>query len=151
MKALTGYRLLDSIAIGLLVALGLGSKAYDGWGQNWVRSYSGDVVYEMFWIWLVGVWRVQWRSHSIAIFTFVVSALIECSQIIPFPIQWQAQLWWRLLLGSQFSWADFLYYAVGCGLGAVSLSCLRQKLGIAHGDRNSIERMVSRGGRLGRR
>lgn len=54
MKALTGYRLLCSIVIGILVALGLGSKAYGGWGQDWVRSYSGDVVYEMFWIWLVG-------------------------------------------------------------------------------------------------
>ncbi|MGB3295455.1 MAG: DUF2809 domain-containing protein [Phormidesmis sp.] len=129
MKALTLYRLLCSIVIGILVALGLGSKAYSGWGQTWVQSYSGDVFYEMFWIWLVGAWRMQWRSRHIAAVTFIVSALIECSQLVPFPTQWQVQLWWRLLLGSQFSWADFFYYAVGCGLGAVSLSWLRQRFG----------------------
>ncbi len=151
MKALTSYRFLGSIVIGLLVALGLGSKAYGGWGQDWVRGYSGDVFYEMFWIWLVGAWWVQWRSRSIAAVTFIISALIECSQLIPFPVQWQAQLWWRLLLGNQFSWADFFYYAIGCGLGAVSLSGLQQRFGIAYGDRNGIERMVSRSRRAGRR
>ena len=134
MKAYTGYRLLCFVGIGLLVALGLGSKAYSGWGQDWVRNYSGDVLYEMLWIWLVGAWRVKWRSRPIAVTVFIITALIECAQLIPFPPQWQAQLWWRLLLGTQFSWADFFYYAIGCGLGAVSLSWLRQRFGIAYGD-----------------
>ena len=78
-RVLYQYRLLCSIVIGLLVALGLSSKAYSGWGQVWVSNSSGDVLYEMFWIWLVGCWQVCWRVERIAIATFLITAIIEFS------------------------------------------------------------------------
>ena len=34
MKPLTLYRLLCGVAIALIVALGLGTKAYTGWGSR---------------------------------------------------------------------------------------------------------------------
>lgn len=130
MRNVTFYRLLNAIVLGLVVALGLGSKAYSGWGQSWINHFSGDILYEIFWIWLVGAWKVRWRSHHIATVIFVLTAMIEITQLIPVPPSWQAQLWWRLLLGTTFSWADFLYYAIGCILGGLSLFWLKQQFGL---------------------
>ncbi len=129
-RVLYQYRLLCSVVIGLLVAMGLGSKAYSGWGQSWVNDYSGDMLYQMFWIWLVGCWQVRWRVERIAIATFLISSIIEFSQLIDFPPIWQSQLWWRLLLGTSFSWPDFAYYAIGCMLGALSLSWVQSRFGL---------------------
>jgi hypothetical protein len=145
MKSLTLYRWLCSGMIAVLVALGLGSKAYSGWAEAWVNGYSGDLFYQMFWIWLVGAWWVRGSVPMMALVTFMASALIECSQLIEFPAAWQAQFWWRWLLGSHFSWADFVHYAVGSALGAVSLSWLRKRLSIAYADKNSAQRMVGGG------
>ncbi|MEL6778715.1 MAG: DUF2809 domain-containing protein [Cyanobacteria bacterium J06597_16] len=125
-KALTSYRIGCSVVLGLLVALGLASKFSGVWGYAWVNDGVGDGLYEMFWIWLVGSWKVRWPVGKIAIAVFFITALIECSQLIAFPPAWTSQLGWRLLLGTHFSWLDFLYYAVGCGLGAFSLGWFRQ-------------------------
>ncbi|MEL7330495.1 MAG: DUF2809 domain-containing protein [Cyanobacteria bacterium J06559_1] len=132
MKAITRYRLLCSVCLGVLVALGLCSK-FSGttWGYAWVNDMAGDALYEIFWIWLVGSTKVCWRVGRIAIATFLVTATIECTQLIAFPEAWTAQLWWRLLLGTHFSWLDFIYYALGCTVGALSLIWLRARLGLA--------------------
>ena len=130
-RVLHSYRLLCSIVLGVLVALGLSSKAYSGWGQVWVNNASGDVLYEMFWIWLVGGWQARWRVGRIAIATFLITAMIEFSQLIAFPPVWQSQLWWRLLLGTTFSWPDFAYYAMGCTLGAIGLSWIQSRFGLS--------------------
>ncbi len=127
---LTLYRLICAVVLLVLVVLGLGSKFYSGWAQGWIHNFSGDVLYEMFWIWLVGAWQLRWRVGRIAIATFLITAAIEISQLIPFPDAWQAQLWWRLLLGTSFSWPDFPCYAAGCWLGAISLSWLRNRMGL---------------------
>ncbi|MEM9089880.1 MAG: DUF2809 domain-containing protein, partial [Cyanobacteria bacterium P01_F01_bin.53] len=81
MKALTGYRLCCAVVLGVWVALGLASKFSGTWGYAWVNDFSGDALYEMFWIWLVGSWKVRWRVAWIAIATFLVTAAIECSQL----------------------------------------------------------------------
>lgn len=132
MKSVTLYRFLCGVAIALIVALGLGTKFYSDWDPAWVSDFLGDALYEMAWIWLIGAIWVRWRAERIAIAVFLTTALIECSQLIPFPAAWKAQLWWRLLLGTHFSWMDFVYYAVGCLLGAVSLIWLKTRLGLAY-------------------
>lgn len=130
MKSVTFYRLLCGIALILIVIIGLGTKAYAGYGQAWVNNFFGDVLYEMAWIWFVSAVRPRWSVSRIAIATFFVTSLIEFSQLVPFPSAWKAQLWWRLLLGTHFTWLDFPYYAAGCLLGAVSLIWLRRRLGL---------------------
>ncbi|MEO1592153.1 MAG: DUF2809 domain-containing protein [Cyanobacteria bacterium J06632_22] len=126
------YRLFLALGIALMVALGLGSKAYGGIGARWVNNYSGDIVYEVFWIWLVGwVWpRCQaWR---VAIAVFTLTAIIEFTQLIPFPSAWQTHILWRLLLGTSFSWWDFPYYAIGSVFGGWSLAYLQQQCKARH-------------------
>lgn len=121
-----------------MVAFGVAKTVYHGWGYPMVLGISGDVLYEMAWIWFVGAWQVRWPVKWIAIFpwkgfaiaTFLLTSWIEVSQLIPFPDAWISQLWWRLLLGTHFSWLDFLYYAVGCLIGGLSLSWLRKQCGV---------------------
>ncbi len=42
-------RSLILLLLLLIVPLGIFSKAYGGIGQEWVKDYSGDVLYEIFW------------------------------------------------------------------------------------------------------
>lgn len=130
MKSTTLYRWLCAVTIALIVLVGLGTKAYKGWGQTWVNHFSGDILYEMAWIWFFGAIKPRWRVSTIAIATFIITSLIEFSQLISFPNSWTSQLWWRLLLGTHFTWADFIYYAAGCLAGAASLIWLRTRLGL---------------------
>ena len=121
------YRLINALGLGLLIALGLGSKAYTGWGQTWVHNYSGDIGYEVFWIWLIGFFRPKASVTLIAILVFLITAVIELTQLIPFPHTWKSNLLWRLFLGSQFSLLDFPHYALGSLLGGLSLITLQQR------------------------
>jgi len=130
-RALTRYRFICFAVIGVLVALGLGSKAYEGWGQRWINDFSGDILFGIFWIWVMGVWELHWRAKRIAIATFLVISLVEFTQLIPFPATWQSQFWWRLLLGTTFSWPDFICYAIGCIIGGLSLSWIRSITGVS--------------------
>ena len=131
MTAMTRYRWLCFSVIGTMVTFGVAKTVYHGWGSPWLLGISGDVLYEMAWIWFVGAWCVRWSVKRISISTFLVTSLIEVSQLVPFPDAWTSQLLWRLLLGTHFSWLDFLYYAVGCLLGGLSLSCLRKQSGVS--------------------
>ncbi|MEM9905189.1 MAG: DUF2809 domain-containing protein [Cyanobacteria bacterium P01_D01_bin.44] len=124
MRPLFRYRLINASVLALMVALGLGSKTYQGWGAVWGRDYGGDIIYEVFWIWLIGFFWPKQRVRGIAIAVFVITSLIECSQLIPFPASWKANVLWRLLLGTHFAWWDFPHYALGSLLGGVSLSAL---------------------------
>lgn len=113
------------------MALGVSKTIYKSWGYLTLFDMVGDVLYEMTWIWFVGAWRVHWSVKKIAIATFLATALVEASQLIPFPKTWTTQLWWRLLLGTHFVWLDFVYYAIGCLLGGISLSWIRKRFGIS--------------------
>ena len=122
------YIAICAVVIACIVALGLGSKAYTGWNRAWVNNFLGDVLYEMAWIWFIGAIKPRWKVSTIAIATFLITSLVEFSQLIAFPHSWKAQLWWRLLLGTHFTWIDFIYYAAGCVVGAASLLWLKALL-----------------------
>ena len=115
------------ISLLTIVPLGLLSKSYTGIGQDWVRNYSGDVLYEIFWcllvFWFVSPIRdlakLQSISCKIALWVFTVTCGIEISQLwfdlVPETIRFS--LIWRLLLGAGFDWWDFFYYALGSLIG----------------------------------
>ena len=88
-SALTRYRFICFAVIGVLVALGLGSKAYEGWGQSWINDFSGDILFGIFWIWVMGVWELRWRAKRIAIATFLMISLIECTQLMGSSCSWK--------------------------------------------------------------
>ncbi|MGK7888606.1 MAG: DUF2809 domain-containing protein [Leptolyngbyaceae cyanobacterium] len=122
------YSVAVAIALGLTVALGLWTKlGYRGWGAAWVNDSSGGILYEVAWILAVGLIWPRWRSRNIALGVFVATAVIEFSQLIPFPKALVSNLLWRLLMGSTFVWWDFPHYAIGCVLGWLLLQQLRDR------------------------
>ena len=57
-------RTLILLSLFLIVPLGLFSKAYVGIGQEWIRNYSGDVLYEIFWCLFI-FWFVRCSKNAL--------------------------------------------------------------------------------------
>ena len=127
LQKLLSQRVLILLSLFLIVPLGLFSKAYEGIGQEWVRDYSGDVLYEIFWC-LFLFWFVRCGKNAIALRNtaikialgvFVVTCAIEVSQLWFYlvPLKIRSTFVWRILLGAGFDWWDFPHYALGSLIG----------------------------------
>ena len=125
-KLLNRYSLII-LALLLITPIGIFSKVYAGIGQEWVRNYSGDVLYEIFWC-LVAFWFVRPAKNlsqlrqvtkRIAWIVLIVTSAIEVNQLwfhlVPTAIR--SAFIWRMLLGAGFDWWDFPHYALGSLLG----------------------------------
>lgn len=141
MQKLLGRRVLILLSLLLIVPLGIFSKAYGGIGQEWVKDYSGDVLYEIFWCLLIfwftrrdqEITKLKTTTSKIAFGVFAVTCTIEVSQLwfylVPEIIR--STFIWRMLLGAGFDWWDFPHYAFGSliGWGVIyqigRISCLR--------------------------
>ena len=122
------YTIAGAIVLAIIVAVGLWTKlGYSGWGQVWVNDFSGDILYEMAWIVCFGLIWPRISSAKIAWGVFLVTSLIEFSQLIPFPPSLTSNLFWRLLMGTTFVWWDFPHYALGCVIGWGILKGLRKQ------------------------
>ena len=121
-SALLTYRLALLCSLIIIVPLGYWVR-FHGVFPEWLNDALGSVAYEIFWIllvaWLlprVAIWRV-------ALGVCVATCAIEFLQLYQ-PDWLQAirrTLPGRLVLGNQFSWADFPPYGVGslAGMGWV--------------------------------
>ena len=127
LQKLLGKRTLILLSLFLIVPLGLFSKAYTGIGQEWIRDYSGDVLYEIFWCLFI-FWFVRHDKNTIALrntttkialWVFVVTCAIEVSQLWfhLVPVAIRSTFIWRMLLGAGFDWWDFPHYALGSLIG----------------------------------
>jgi len=127
MQKLLNRRALILLCLLIITPIGLLSKAYTGIGQEWVRDYSGDVLYEIFWC-LVAFWfvrpvkdlnRLRSITIKIALGVFIITCAIEVSQLWFYlvPVAIRSSFVWRMLLGSGFAWWDFPHYALGSIIG----------------------------------
>jgi hypothetical protein len=119
-KLINKRRILILLSLLVITPLGLLSKQYSGFAQEWVNDYSGDILYEIFWCLLI-FWFIPKKKaiSPIAFWVFLVTCIIEICQLwygsIPQSIR--SSLIWRLLLGSTFVWWDFPHYALGSFFG----------------------------------
>lgn len=123
-------RLLILISLAFLTPVGLLTKIYTGFGQEWVNNYAGDILYEIFWCLLV-FWFIPTKKAIVAIplWVFTITCAIEVFQLWhePIPLSIRSSLIWKLLLGTSFSWWDFPHYLLGCLLGWLWLSLIWYK------------------------
>ena len=124
MASLRRLRASAFTGLALVIPLGLGSKAYSGPARAWIEGYSGDILYELAWMFLIaGLWPALLRSDRgitrLAWSVFAVTASFEFLQLWqPAWLQvWRSTLLGKLILGSTFIVWDFFYYALGCLLG----------------------------------
>lgn len=124
------YRLIILFSLGIITPLGFASKSYQGVLAWWVNDYAGDVLYEIFWILLI---VLVWPQASIfwtAFWVLIVTSLIEFFQLWqpPYLAEIRSTFWWRMLLGTTFSWWDFPNYLLGCFLSWICLEYARAKI-----------------------
>lgn len=112
----------SSIIISLFIVtlLGLASKYYRGWGEDWLNNSFAAVFYEVFWCLLVLAFFPKRKSIIvIPIGVFIITSLLEFLQLWHPPLLQLLRSYTlgRLILGTTFSEWDFLYYAIGCLIG----------------------------------
>jgi hypothetical protein len=137
MAILRRLRIYAFTALTAVIPLGLASKAYRGPAAAWVEGYSGDILYEMAWMFFcVGLWPAIARAKQgllkLALGVFAVTAGFEFLQRWqpPWLQAWRATLPGKLILGTTFVPWDFFYYALGCLIGWAILQLWQRQLGL---------------------
>jgi hypothetical protein len=117
------------IRLALLIPAGLLTKAYHGPFQNWVRNSLGDVLSEIFWIWLFSLLFPRRRTWIIVVSVLAASSLLEVSQLWhpAFLETVRRTFIGRTLIGTSFSWLDFPHYVLGCAVGSAWMGRLKKK------------------------
>lgn len=121
------FRLMLSILV--IVPLGFYSKFYTGPFQFWVNNSLGGVFYEIFWCLVFAAIFKNVRAWKIAGIVLLVTCTLEVLQLSDaFVLAWIRQFFiGRVLIGTHFVWSDFIYYVVGCLVGALLIKILKQK------------------------
>lgn len=124
------FRIILLICLVFLVPIGLASKYYRGPLEWWVNDFSGDILYESFWILLVVLIWPEESPAKVAFGVFVVTSLIEVLQLWqpPFLQAIRATFIGRTLLGTTFVWWDFPHYFLGCVLTWLGLVNLKSRI-----------------------
>jgi hypothetical protein len=125
MKLKISDRQLTIILFLIVIPLGLLSKSYSGFGSEWVKDYSGDIIYEVFWCLFLFLLfpRKAWITQ-IAVGVFGVTCVLEFLQLWhPLWLEsLRSSFLGRTLLGTTFSWWDFPHYAIGSAIGWLCLN-----------------------------
>lgn len=112
-------RLWVAVALACTIALGLLSRRYPLPGI--LAEYTGDALYTSAAFAGLALLLVGARTRSLAIAAFVLSAVVEFSQLLSWP--WlddlRSTLCGRLMLGSGFKWPDMVAYSLGAMAAAV--------------------------------
>lgn len=122
-------RWLTFLSLLVITALGLLSKFYSGFGYKWVNNYAGGIFYEIFWcLFLFFFTANKLALFKIPILVFCITCVLEILQLgkVPFLETIRATLIGRLLLGTTFSWLDFLHYMIGCLIGYIWLQQIQR-------------------------
>ena len=113
-------RLLAVISMLIVVPLGLLSKKYTGFADEWIHHNAGDIFYQIFWCLFI-FFFIPTRSaaNRIPILVFFLGCIVEFTQMWHTPeLEWiRSYFWGRLLLGASFDWREFPTYALGSIIG----------------------------------
>ena len=115
------------VSLLVIVPLGFSTKFYTGYGQIWVRDSLGGVFYEIFWCLAVYLFCRRLRIGVIVAIVLVVTCCLEFLQLWhPLFLEYlRGNFIGRTILGTSFSWSDFPYYFIGCGIGWLWLKKLK--------------------------
>jgi hypothetical protein len=107
------------VSLCIVVPIGLYTKRYAGPAARWVNNSLGGVFYEIFWCLLLFVPLNRGQPWIIATSVLAVTCLLEFLQLWHPPLLECMRSTWigRTVLGTSFTWLDFPYYLVGCGIG----------------------------------
>ena len=129
------------LSVLIIVPVGFYCKFYNGPAENWVNNSLGGVFYVIFWCLVVLLFLGNTKPWRIAIVVLTITCFLEFLQL------WHHQFLQfirsyfvgRTILGTSFTWYDFPYYFVGCGIGWFWMTCLKK----AKGDRLLFLKILS--------
>jgi len=115
-------------SICLIVPLGFYTKFYSGPGAAWVNNSLGGVFYVIFWCLLIFLILKNSKPVKIVTGVFIATSILEFAQLWhPHFLEWlRSYFFGRTILGTSFSWIDFVYYFVGAILSWIWLTRLNQ-------------------------
>jgi hypothetical protein len=107
------------ISLLIIVPLGFYSKFYSGYAARWVNNSLGGVLYVIFWCLFAFLLLSNTKPWKIAAAIFTITCALEFLQLWhpPFLEFLRSNFAGRTVLGTSFSWSDFLYYLAGGGIG----------------------------------
>jgi hypothetical protein len=107
------------VSLLIIVPIGVYSKFYTGPAANWVNNSLSGVFYEIFWCVLLFLFLDNTKPWIIATLVLMVTCVLEFLQLWhpPFLEFLRSIFIGRALLGTSFTWSDFPYYFLGCGVG----------------------------------
>ncbi len=107
------------ISILIIVPLGIYSKFYSGQAARWVNDSLGGVLYVIFWCLFAFLFLSNTKPWKIVTAVFAGTCFLEFLQLWhpPFLEFLRNNFMGRTILGTTFTWSDFPYYLVGCGIG----------------------------------
>jgi len=113
----------------VLIPLGFISKLYQGPYHSWFNFYFAGLLYEIFWCLLIAFISPKISKIKIVTIVLVFTCCLEFLQLYhnSFLENIRSTFLGRTLIGHSFSWYDFPYYFIGCGLGYLILIRLDKK------------------------
>jgi hypothetical protein len=107
------------ISLVIIVPLGFYSKFYAGPAAGWVNNSLGGVFYEVFWCLLISLPLNTSKPRVVATSVLIATCCLELLQLWhpPFLELLRSTFIGRTILGTSFTWSDFPYYFLGCGIG----------------------------------
>ena len=122
------FRIRVVLSLLFIVPLGFASKFYHGPDAWWFNDYAGGMLYEIFWcLIIVLIWpkTSEWKT---ALLVLGITSFLEFLQLWhPYFLEViRSTFIGRTLIGTSFTWMDFPYYIVGCGLAVAWIKGLRK-------------------------
>ncbi len=116
------------ISMLIIVSLGIYSKFYSGQATNWMNNSLGGVLYVIFWCLFAFLFLSNTKLWKIAAAVFAVTCFLEFLQLWHPPLLefLRSNFIGRTILGTTFTWSDFPYYLVGCGIGWLWMKSLQK-------------------------
>ncbi len=116
------------ISMLIIVPPGVYSKFYRGQAENWVNNSLGGVLYVIFWCLFAFLFLSNTKPWKIAAVVFVITCFLEFLQLWDPPLLefLRSNFVGRTILGTSFTWLDFPYYLVGCGIGWLWMKSLQK-------------------------
>ena len=119
-------RIVILCVLVLLLAAGLYSKYYQGPYYYWVRNYCGDIVFVMFFYFLLKLFRPYVNSLLWGGVLFVFMIGIEFSQELRWRIldHVRSTFIGQILIGEYFDPRDLIYYLIGVAGGVAGFEAI---------------------------
>jgi len=107
------------LSIFVIIPIGFYSKFYEGPAAEWVNDSLAGVFYEIFWCLMVFLFFIRIKPFIIAVIVLLATSILEFLQLWHPPVLEFIRSFFigQVVFGTSFTWSDFPYYIIGCGIG----------------------------------